>query len=186
MRPCQARARVRHDDIDAAECLDHLRRTRRARTLASVTSHATASAAPPIALAPPVAARSVEIEQRDLRAGRRECLRGGRADGAAGAGDDARSGRRAASASRLPSFACSSDQYSMSNMSASEMRLEAADRLGVGDRLDRGFARDRRRSRRPSRCAPRPNSPRPGTSTTRGSGSSVFLVPPARALLRAK
>ena len=83
----------------------------------------------------------------------------------------------------LPSLACSSDQYSRSNMSSSADRLEAADRFGVGDGLDRGFGEvggdARVLLRRPS-----PNRPTPGTSTTRGTGSSSFLMPPTRALLR--
>ena len=39
----------------------------------------------------------------------------------------------------LPSLACSSDQYSISNSSASRQRLEAADRLGVGHGRDPAF-----------------------------------------------
>ena len=39
----------------------------------------------------------------------------------------------------LPSLACSSDQYSMSNISASEIGSIAADRFGVGDHRDGVF-----------------------------------------------
>ena len=62
----------------------------------------------------------------------------------------------------LPSLACSSDQYSTSNMSNSLMRLVFADRFGVGDHRDRvlgdvggdggvlGARRRRRTGRRPA------------------------------------
>ena len=55
---------------------------------ASVTSQASASAAPPIGLGFLLRGFRVDIEQRDLGAGLREGARGRGADGAAGAGDD--------------------------------------------------------------------------------------------------
>ena len=113
------RAGVRDDDIDAAECLRRPA-SKAARTdAASVTSQATASAARRSLCAFASRLLAVDVEQRDLGAGRRERLRGRGADGAAGAGDDGDLAGERQLLGAAPSLACSSDQYSQSNMSAS-------------------------------------------------------------------
>ena len=54
-------------------------------------------------------------------------------------------------------------------------RLEFADGFGVADAFYPSFRRCRLRWRRRVWCGPRPNRPRPGTSTTRGSGIELVL-----------
>ena len=160
------------------------RRRPRDTEAASVTSHAHRQrrAAEVLALSP--RPRLVEIEQGNLGSGRRERLGGRAADGAAGAGDDGDLAGERLSAAAL-SFACSSDQYSMSNISASEIDskrpMASASAMTSTAHCARSAAIlasffDR----------PRPNRPRPGTSATRGSGSSAFLMPPTRAFWRAE
>ena len=85
----------------------------------------------------------------------------------------------------LPSFACSSDQYSISNNSASGSDSNvptASASVTVCTQLSaRSAATAASLALRPS-----PKSPSPGTRMTRGIGSSSRLMPPAAALLRAK
>ena len=105
---------------------------------ASVTSQAMPSAAPPIALAFSFAAVFVHVEQRDFGAGRGECLRGRGADRAARAGD-----RRDLAGERLFGRAAELGLLERPVFHVEHVgfvdRLEAADRFGVGDGLDRGF-----------------------------------------------
>jgi hypothetical protein len=84
-----------------------------------------------------------------------------------------------------PSFACSSDQYSTSNMSASA--IDSNRPIASASVIASIAASARSAAMRASFLErPSPNSPSPGTSATRGRGSSVFLMPPTRALLRSK
>jgi hypothetical protein len=85
----------------------------------------------------------------------------------------------------VPSLACSSAQYSMSNMSACESdskRPIASASVMVAIAASAMSAAMR------ASCfeRPSPNSPTPGTSATRGAGSSMVFVSPTRALLVAK
>src|SRR5262249_41284404 len=83
----------------------------------------------------------------------------------------------------VPSLACSSGQYSMSNISASEIdskrpiasasvMISTAHCARSAAILASSFER------------PRPNRPTPGTSATRGSGSSACLIPARRGVER--
>ncbi len=85
----------------------------------------------------------------------------------------------------LPSLACSSDQYSISKVSASlmlskrSMASAAAVTLTVVSAMSAAIAA--------SLCErPTPNRPRPATITTRGMGSSMVFFGSAVALWRSK
>ena len=156
---------------------------------ASVTSQATGSAVAPIFSACAPAAAEIHVEQRDFGAGRGEGFGGCGADGAAGAGDGgdlAGERQRSSKLARAPSLACSSGQYSQSNMSASEIDSKWPIASASLTPSIHGFGDIGGDVRVASCVRPRPNRPRPGTSTTRGRGSSSRLMPPARLLLRAK
>ena len=161
------RAGVGDDDVDAAERLRRPGRRPR-RTDGRVGDVAgDGERVRPMASACLSAAVEIDIEQRDLGAGRGESPGGGGADGAAGAGDRQRPGRRAAALSRVPSLACSSGQYSTSNMSASVIdwkrpiasaSVMAAIAASARSAAMRGVLRASGRGRRgrapaPARCA---------------------------------
>ena len=178
MRPCQARAGIRDDDVDAAEGLDDRveRRAHRCRVgHVAGDRHARRRRSPW-----PVRARGVESTSSSATSApaAAKALRGRGADRAAGAGDRRRPGRRAASRAALPSLACSSDQYSTSNMSASRDRLEAADRLGVGDGLDRGFGEVGGDARVLGRCGRARTGRAPAPARRGAADRACCLLPP--------
>ena len=141
------RAGVRDDDVDAAERLDDLVEGRAHRRGVGDVAGDRRAPSPPIALACFARPRQIDIEQRDLGAGRGERLGGGGADRAARAGDRPRPGRRAAARLRLAELGLlDRPVFDVEHVGFGD-RLEAADRLGVGDGLRSRPRRDRRRSR---------------------------------------
>ena len=86
---------------------------------------------------------------------------------------------------RLPSLACSSDQYSMSNMSASSIDLEASERFRVRDRLDRGLG-EVGGDAGVLRGAAETKKAEPGHQHHARQRIEHFLPPPTRALLLSK
>ena len=172
---------IRHDDVDAAELLGDARE-RGPHALA--VGHVAGKPNAADLLGRGLGRRLVEVEHGDRRAFRRERLGGGPADAAAGAGHHRHLageglGHRALQLGLLQAPVFDVEQVGLGQ------RLEAADRLGVGDDRDGCSRRGRRRWPHPWRVAPMPNRPTPGTSTTRGIGSSLVLTPPTRAFSRA-
>ena len=85
----------------------------------------------------------------------------------------------------LPSFACSSDQYSISNMSGSGITRKAL--MASAAAITSTLVSARSAATLASFfVAPRPNSPSPGTRISRGTGSSSVLGTGWLGLLRAK
>ena len=160
------RARIRHQNVDAAEPFDNLveRRCdgRRVGDVAGERGCATADASGGF-----LCGFNIDVEQCDGRAGRGERARRCRADGAGRTGDAAICPASGFSGS-LPSFACSSDQYSQSNMSASEIdsNLPMASASVIAATADSATSAATAAS---FLLRPSPNSPTPGTSTTRGA-----------------
>ena len=160
-------AGIRDDDVDPAEGRDDLsERIPHRGGVGDVAADAQRRAADRLGFG--LRGGLVDIEQRDFGAGRRERLGGGKSDRAGGAGDDGDLARQRRSLA-LPSFACSSDQYSTSNRSAS----------GSGSKRPTASASVMVAIAASARSAaifasfllrPSPNRPTPGTSTTRGDG----------------
>ena len=86
----------------------------------------------------------------------------------------------------LPSFACSSDQYSTSNWSASEIDWYRAIDSAAATTSTVFSAMSAAIAASLGNQAPSPNMPTPGTRITRGSGSSGFRGLSARLLFRSK
>ena len=178
------RARVRHRDVDAAEGLHHLLEGRAHRGgVGHVAVHRQGRAAELFCSRRRRA--FVEIEQRDLRSRRRERLGGRGADDAGGAGDDGdlageRLLLRGAELGLLERPIFHVEHVGFGD------RLEAADRLGVRDDLDRAL--------RDVGCDPgvllrSPEAEQPEAGHQRDARQRIehaFLAPPTRAFLRAK
>ena len=169
------RAGVRDDDVDAAERLrrpasNAVAHRRRIGDVAGDRERARADGLGLLGRG-----GKIDVEQRDLGAGRRERLGGGGADRAAGAGDDGDLAGERQLLRRLPSLACSIGQYSLSNMSASvidwKRPMASASVMAATAASARSAAMRASFAERPS-----PKRPRPGTSTTRGRGSSMRLA----------
>ena len=178
------RAGIRHDDVDAAE---RARRpaSKAARTeAASVTSQCTAAQCRRSRRPSACAARDVDIEQRDLGAGLREGARGGRADGAAGAGDD---GDLAGERLALPPRRAWPVRATSIRSRTCRLRAidcEAADRLGVGDALDRGFGEVGGDAWRPWRWRRGRTGRGPAPARRAAAGSSIARAAGARVVAR--
>ena len=151
---------------------------------ASVTSHRSPSAAPPMAFAFVFAAASSTSSNATSAPAAANALAVAKPIAPAAPVMTAICPASGSSLA-LPSLACSSDQYSTSNRSAS----------GSGSKRPTASASVMVSIAASARSAaifasfllrPSPNRPTPGTSTTRGDGSSMVLMPPTRALLRLK
>ena len=126
----------------------------------------------------------VDVEQRDLGARRGERLRGRGADGAGRAGDggDLAGERRLLARAELGLF--QRPIFAVEHVGFGD-RLEAADAVRVADDRDPVLG-DVGGDHRVTLGAAKAEQAEPGTSTTRGRGSSSRLLPPKRSLWRAK
>ena len=183
-RALPGRAGIRHDDVDAAECLRRHAVEGARTSVAFVTSQASASAVPPISRAIARRRIAIAVEHRDFRACARHRFRRRRTNARTAAGDDGDLSRQRLLRRLAELGLFQRPVFDIEHVGFGD-RLIAAHRFGIGDHLDR-VLRDVGGDRRVLGRRAQSEQAMPGTSTTRGQGSSSVFFGSARALLRAK